>query len=144
MATIRSDKSLEPKQMPVDGRAIVINDSATISANPVATDNVKFRIPAGFDLSVLRFRVTDMDSSTGLAGSIGYAPVRSDSSLAANTTYFQAAGALGQAAALIDCNFPPITFQEDVDITITWTVTATGFAAGTIGMTAIGNAKGPR
>lgn len=145
MASTKSAGYHSPKMMPGDGRAVVLNDQATQAANPTANDTVDFLLPAGFELSALRFNVPDMDAGAGLAGKIGYAPVDAASSLTADDDYFMAAGALGQAAALIDCRFAPITFQEDVKVQITWTVAAAGaFTAAPIHMTAIGNSKGPR
>lgn len=145
MASVKSAGYLIPQLAPLDGRAVFINDSVAVAANPTANDTSDFRLPAGFELSTLRFKVPDIDSSTGLTAKIGYAPVDPNSSLAASDAYFRAAAALGQAAAQIECDFIPITFQEDVRITITWTVAASGtFTAGTVYMTAAGNSKGPR
>lgn len=145
MAQTKSAGFLNPQLMPCDGRAVVLNDRATLSANPTANDTMDFRIPAGFELSKLWLKVPDMDASTGLAAKVGYAPIDANSSLSGVDDYFRAAGALGQAAALIDCDFVPITFQEDVYLRITWTVAASGaFTAGTVYATALGNSKGPR
>ncbi len=146
MASVKSVGYLNPQMMPVDGRAVFINDSAVVSTNPVANDTHDFRIPAGLELSLLRFKLPDMDTNATptLAAKIGYAPVDASSALAASDSYFRAAAALGQAAAQVECDFVPITFQEDVKITVTWTVTSATFAAGTVYMTAAGNAKGPR
>lgn len=145
MADTKSRDYMLPKLMPVAPAAIVINDRVAIASNPVNTDTASFILPAGMELSFLRFKVPDMDASTGLAGKIGYAPVDPASSLTPVDDYFRTAGALGQAAAVIDCDFVPIKFNEDVKVQITWTVTAAGaFTAGTIYMTAIGNGMGPR
>jgi hypothetical protein len=145
MADTKSLKYLQPKRMRGDGGAIVLNDRVAIASNPVNTDTASFVLPAGIELSFLRFKVPDMDASTGLAGKIGYAALDPNSSLAASDAYFRADGALGQAAAVIDCDFVPIKFDEDVKIQITWTVTASGaFTAGTVYMTAIGNEVGAK
>lgn len=145
MASIKSAGYLNPQATPNDGRAVFINDYAAVGANPTINDTVDYRLPAGFELSTLRFKVPDMDASTGMAAKIGYAPVDPASSLSPNDAYFRAAAALGQAAAQIECDFVPITFQEDVRVTITWTAAASGaFTAGTVYMTAGGNSKGPR
>jgi hypothetical protein len=145
MADTKSRDYLNPQMMPADGRAVVINDQVSVATNPVAHDTSSFRLPAGFELSILRFDIPDMDASTGLAGKIGYKAVDPASALVADDDYFRAAGALGQASELADCRFAPIKFQEDVIIQITWTVTASGaFTAGTVRMTAVGNANGPR
>lgn len=146
MASVKSRDYLIPQMMPVDGRAVWINDRGTMSANPSVNDTLDFRLPAGFELSYLRFRPTDMDTNgtPTLAAKIGYAPVDPASSLAAVDNYFKATAAFAQAAGAVDCDFAPITFQEDVRITITWTTAAATFAAGTVDMIAGGNAKGPR
>lgn len=146
MASVKSAGYLIPQMMPVDGRAVCIVDRGTMSANPTASDTLDFRIPAGLEVAALRFNVSDMDTNgtPTLAAKIGYAAVDPASSLAASDAYFKATGAFGQAAGLVDCAFQPITFQEDVRITITWTTNAATFAAGTVDMVAIGNAKGPR
>jgi hypothetical protein len=146
MASVKSAGYFNPKMMPGDGRAVFINDSAAVSANPSVNDTHDFHLPGGFELSTLRFKVTDMDTngSPTLAAKIGYAPVDPNSSLAADDDYFRAAAALGQAAAQIECDFVPITFQEPVRITVTWTAVSATFAAGTVYMTAAGNAKGAR
>lgn len=145
MADIKSRNYLNPPMMPCDGRAVFLNDDAAIAANPANNDTVSFLLPAGFELSTLRFKVPDMDASTGMAGKIGYTPVDPASTLTPVDNYFRAAGALGQAAAQVECDFVPITFQEDVKIQITWTAQASGaFTAGTIYMTAAGNSKGAR
>lgn len=146
MADTKSSGYLIPQMMPVDGRAIFIPDKADVASAPAVNDTVSFRLPAGLELSQLRFVVPDMDTngSPALAGKIGYKAVDPASALVADDDYFRATGALGQAAGLVDCSFPPITFQEDVMVQITWTTVAATFAAGTVHMIAAGNAKGPR
>lgn len=146
MASTKSRDYLLPKMMPVDGRAVFINDRATVAANPTINDTHDFLIPAGFEMSLLQFLPTDMDSngSPTLAAKIGYAPVDPNSTLTADDDYFKAAGAFGQAAGLVECAFVPIMFQEDVKITITWTAVSATFVAGTVDMICAGNAKGPR
>lgn len=153
MASIKSAGFLNPQSTPNDGRAVVLIDKATVSANPTAADTVDFLIPAGFELCKVWLTVPDMDSSTGLTGKVGFlsatggTTVRTSTSaaLSVDDDYFRADGALGQAAALLDLDFAPITFQEDVRLSITWTVAASGtFTAGTIRMVALGNSKGPR
>lgn len=146
MASVKSAGYLIPQLAPLDGRAVFINDSAALAANVTINDTMDFRLPAGFELSTLRFKLPDMDTNGAptLAGKIGYAPVDPASSLSAVDNYFRATAALGQAAAQVECDFVPITFQEDVRITITWTAVSATFAAGTVYMTAAGNSKGPR
>jgi len=146
MASIKSAGYLNPQTTPNDGCAVFLNDSATISANPTAADTVDFLLPAGQELSVLRFVLPDMDTggSPAMAGKIGYAPVASDSTLTGDDDYFRATAAIGQAAGLIDCAFAPVMFQEDVKIQITWTTAAATFAAGSVYMVAGVNSKGAR
>ena len=144
MASVKSAGYFAPQMMPVDGRAVFITDTGSMAANPTANDTLDFLLPAGIELAVLRFNVSDMDTGTALAAKIGYAPVDPNSSLAASDAYFKAAGAFGQTAGLVDCAFAPIKFEEDVRVTVTWTVAAGTFVAGTVNMIAGGNAKGPR
>lgn len=139
MAQVKALKFAAPKFTPVNGVASFINDKANITANPAASDTIDFILPKGLELSYLKFYHTDMDSATGLAGSIGFAPITGTTvtangvaGTAANTTYFRAAGAIGQTATGFECDFIPVVFEEDVYIRITITVTATGFSAGTI------------
>lgn len=149
MAQVLSLKFRRPTLSHVDGRAIFINDEATQPTNPVANDTLDFRIPKGLELSSLKFIVPDMDASTGLAGKIGFAPIDGSTVIANGVSssgdddYFRAAGALGQAAAAFECDFAPITFESDVYLRITWTVTASGaFTAGTVRATMAGNCVG--
>jgi hypothetical protein len=151
MPAINSLKFNRPTLSHVDGRAVFINDEATQSANPNpgAADSLDFRIPKGFELSFLRFVLPDMDASTGLAGSIGFAPLGTASVVAnglpsaGNATYFRAAGALGQTAQGFECDFAPITFEEDAILRVTWTAAASGaFTAGTVRVTMGGNCVG--
>jgi hypothetical protein len=149
MAQTKSTKFNRPTLSHVDGRAVFLNDSITVSANPTAADTHDFRIPKGFEVSRLRLYVPDMDSSTGLAGKVGFAPIGASTviangvSSAGNDAYFAAAGAFGQTAGAVECDFPPITFEEDVYLRITWTVAASGtFTAGTIRSTMGGNCVG--
>lgn len=150
MAQTKSLKFARPLPMTVDGCAIFINDQVSVAANPTANDTSDFRIPKGLELSQLKFNVPDMDSSTGMAAKIGFASITGDSTVlmngaatAVDDDYFRAAGALGQATALIDCQFAPVTFEEDVYLRITWTVAASGtFTAGTIYATMAGNMVG--
>lgn len=152
MAQVKSTRFSHPKPMPVDGRAIFINDVGPVATNPVANDTLDFRIPAGFELSQLEFAIPTALAASGLAAKVGFASlsgagtvrVTGNDALAVDDDYFRAAGVFGTTAAKVACNFAPITFQEDVYLRITWTVTATSFAAGNVFMVAAGNANGPR
>lgn len=143
MAQVKSLEFALPKPQTNDGCAVFINDRLSVATNPVATDTLDFLIPKGIEVSYLKFYHSALAAS-GLAGSIGYAPVDPASTLAANTTYFKAAGTFGLSATGFECDFIPITFEEDVYLRITVTVTATGFSAGTIYNTIGGNMVGVR
>lgn len=152
MAQVKSNRFSQPKPMPVDGRAVFLNDTGAVATNPVASDTLDFKIPAGLELSQLAFMIPTALAASGLAAKIGFASltgaatvrVTGNDALTADDDYFRAAGVFGTTAGKVDCNFPPITFQEDVYLRITWTVTATGFSAGSVYMVAAGNANGPR
>ena len=60
MADTKSRDYMLPKLMPVAPAAIVINDRVAIASNPVNTDTASFILPAGMELSFLRFKVPDM------------------------------------------------------------------------------------
>lgn len=144
MAQVKSTNFNLPSRMPVDGRAVFLNDIGPVATNPVANDTLDFKIPPGLEISMVRFAIPAALASSGLAAKIGYAPINSGSTLTADDDYFRAAGVFGTSAGLVDCNFPPITFQEPVYLRVTWTVTATGFAAGSVYSVVGGNANGPR
>ena len=142
MANINARNFTRPKSMRCDGTAVFITDVADITANPTACDTVSFTLPAGLELHKLWIHPTDMDTSTGLAGSVGWA---ANSQFTVNATGFRAAAALGQAAGAVDISpAVPIKLEYDLVVTITWSVTATAFAAGTVALIANGNAVGPQ
>lgn len=143
MAQVKSVEFALPKPQTNDGCGVFINDRLAVATNPVATDTLDFIIPKGIEVSMLKF-YHDALAASGLAGSIGYAPVDPASSLAASASYFKAAGTFGLTATGFECWFPPITFEEDVYLRITVTVTATSFAAGSIYATIGGNMVGVR
>lgn len=145
MAQVKSRKFALPLFAKGNGHAMIINDSVVIATNPVANDTADFRLPKGLELSQLKLNIPDMDTGAGLAGKIGFASISGAATVmmngvatAVDDDYFRAAGALGQAAALIDCQFAPVTFEEDVYLRITWTVTAGTFVAGTIHASMLG------
>lgn len=138
---------------PGDGRAVVITDKAILGSaatvagaqgTPAAADTIDFFVPAGTKVSDLAFVYDDCDTGTTFTGSIGYRPVSSqDGSLAANATYFAALGAFAQAAGRTECTFKPITFQQDVYISITCGVAPTGISGNPeIHMVVIGSSEG--
>lgn len=152
MAQTKSRKFAYPLQMVGDGRAVFLGDQVTIATNPAANDTADFPIPAGFELCNLSLYVPDMDSSTGLAGKIGFYNPDGSGSVRINGAdvnddddRFFAAAALGQAAATITGLMTGGTmhFEEPALLRITWTVTASGtFTAGTIYATMGGNMRG--
>lgn len=151
MAQIKSRKCNLPMPMRNDGTAVFINDEATQTVNPTAGDTLDFKIPKGFELSYLRIRMPDMDASTGMQGRIGFAPIVGTNviangvSLTEDDDYFQAQGALGQAAAVLDIDVTPTVFEDDVYLRITWNVAASGtFTAGKVMVTMGGNQVGVR
>lgn len=147
MASIKSQRFTTPKPSNCDGRAVFINDKVALAANPSAADTLDFRIPAGTEISYLAVKSDDLDTNgapTFVFG-VGYAPVDSASSLAANATYFAAAGqTIAQTGGGLVCTFKPITFQEDVMVRLTVGTASATFAAGEIHVTVGGNCVGVR
>ena len=147
MANLYGKKAKVPAFMPVDGGAINIIDSIALAANPTAADVINFKLPAGIQLSGLKIRCDDLDTNASptLVFSVGYAPATTGSSLSASSAYFAATGqTTGQAGGTLDCSFEPITFEEDVYVTLTIGTASATFAAGDIFMIASGNAIGPK
>lgn len=145
MSNLYGKKAKAPQNMPVDGRAVMIDDIIALAANPTAADVINFRLPAGLRLGMLDIRSDDLDTNVSptLVFSVGYRPVDSGSSLAANATYFAAAGqTVGQAGGTLRCSFEPIKFEEDVYVTLTIGTASATFAAGDIAMVAVGAAEG--
>jgi hypothetical protein len=145
MANLYGKKAKAPQIMPVDGCAVIIDDSISLAANPAAADVINFRLPGGLRLGMLDIRSDDLDTNVSpeLVFSVGYRPVDSGSSLAANATYFAAAGqTIGQTGGTLHCSFKPIKFEEDVYVTLTIGTDSATFAAGDIGMIAVGAAEG--
>ena len=58
-------------------RAAALNDSATVGVAQAVNDTIDFRIPKGFELSMLRLAWTDMDTngSPAMAAKVGFAPI---------------------------------------------------------------------
>ena len=148
MATLFSRRAKAPANMPVDGRAISLIDSIALAANPVALDVINLvRIPAGTEVSVVQIQSDDLDTngSPTVVFRAGYAPCDAGSALAANNTYFAAAGqTLAQAGGRLNCSFKPIKFEEDVYLTLTVNTASATFAAGEIHGIVLGAAVGPK
>lgn len=147
MANLFGKKAKAPALMPVDGCAIQINDTIALAANPTAGDVINFRLPAGIEVGNLKIKPDDLDThgTPTMVFRVGYTPADTGSSLAANSTYFAAAGQTNaQTGTTLDCSFHPIKFEEDVYVTVTVNTAAATFAAGSISMIAIGSAVGPK
>lgn len=148
MATLNARRAKAPANMPVDGRAISLVDAIALAANPTAGDVINLvRIPAGMEVSVVQIQANDLDTNGAptFVFRAGYAPCDSGSALAADTTYFAAAGqTLAQAGGRLNCAFKPIKFEEDVWLTVTVNTAAATFAAGEIHGIVLGSAVGPK
>lgn len=145
MANLYGKKAKAPQMMPVDGRAVMIDDSISLAANIDDGDVLNFRLPAGLRLGILAIRSDDIDTGAGAVFSVGYRAADPASSLAANATYFAAAGqTLSQSGGTLNCSFEPIKFEEDVYVTITYAVNPATFAAGDVCMIAVGAAEGAK
>lgn len=146
MAHLYGKKAKAPQMMPGDGRAVMIDDSISLTANPADGDVVNFRLPAGIRLGMLDIRCDDLDTGIPeIVFSVGYRAADSDSDLSAAATYFAAAGqTTAGTGGTLHCSFEPIKFEEDVYITITIATNSATFAAGDICMIAIGAAEGAK
>lgn len=148
MATLFARRAKAPANMPVDGRAISLIDSISLAANPSAGDVINLvRIPAGTEVSIAQIQASDLDTNGAptIVFRAGYAPCDAGSALAADSTYFAAAGqTLAQAGGRLNCSFKPIKFEEDVYLTVTVNTAAATFAAGDLTGIVIGAAVGPK
>lgn len=146
MATLFAKKAKAPARMTVDGRALSVVDSISLAANPVAADVINLvRIPAGMEVSIAHIQADDLDTGAAALFRAGYAACDSNSALAANSTYFAAAGqTLLQSGGRLNCSFKPIKFEEDVFLTVTVNTAPGTFAAGDIFGIVIGSAVGPK
>jgi hypothetical protein len=114
---------------------------------PAAADTIDFFVPAGTKVSDLAFVFDDCDTGAAFVFSAGYRPVSSvDGSLAASAAYFAAAGqTVGQAGGRLECSFKPITFQQDVYISLTVGTAPAGISGNPeIHMVAIGTSEGAK
>jgi hypothetical protein len=148
MANVDSSTLNANAYMQAFGNAVVATGSIALAANPTAADVLRvMRIPAGTEVSALMVGNTDLDSngSPTLVVGIGYAPVDSVAGPTASAAYFAAAGqTILQAAndGKLYCKFAPVTFDQDVYLTMTVGTASATFAAGTIYATALGKARG--
>lgn len=122
MASIKGKKALAPGYMTNDGDAAFGTDKVVLGASPGAgtpagADTIDFLMPAGAEVCTLEFFLDDCDTGAAFVFGVGYRPVDTSSALAANNTYFAAAGqTVGQAGGRLECAFKPIKFEEDVYI----------------------------
>lgn len=131
MAIIKARGFLNPKSMRVDGTAIHLYDQAVL---PAIADVGEYMIPAGLEIMRL-----DVRSTAGtMTFSAGVRPLRSDSLIATNATFFAAAGQAFTAGQKL-VPVAAVKFDEDVVLTIT-----TAVAAGTVDVVIDGNAVGAR
>lgn len=110
-----------------DNNAVVVGAALTTADAIVALE-----IPAGVELTTVRFRNGDLDTGTGvLAVNIGYRSRMAGGSLAAAPTYFAAASAALAApnAGWQELVFPAIKFNEAAEIVVVPTVGANALGA---------------
>ena len=148
MAQVKSQQFAVAKLNKGDGAAVIITDKATIATNPAASDTIDFLLPKGIEMTDLKIITTALAAS-GLAGKIGFASLTGAGTVVVNGVatavdddYFRLAGTFGLTATGFDCYFPPVTFEEDVYLRLTVTVTATSFLAGTVWANILGNQVG--
>lgn len=135
MASLKATAAAAKVAMqPGDGRMVPVHDKAILGAGflgtPAAADTIDFFCPAGMKVLDLAFFLEDCDTGAAFVFSVGYRPVSSaDGALAANATYFAAAGqTTGQAGGRLECAFKPIVFEQDVYITLTVGTAPAGIA----------------
>lgn len=146
MASLKAQTAATPKLMRVDGNGVFITGKYVAAAAPVAADTIDFLVPAGLFLCDLAFILDDADTGAAFVFSVGYRPVDPASGLAANPTYFAAAGqTTGQAGGRLECIFKPIQFDTDVFVSLTVGTAPAGIAGNPeIWMIAGGNQVGPK
>lgn len=116
------------------GNAWIANNAVTVSANLTTADVVVLMdVPAGVELSKLRYRNGDLDGGTTLTANIGYRSKLPGGALAAAPTAFASASAAFQAAnaAWQELVFDPIKFNEPVEVVLVPAAAASGLAAAT-------------
>ena len=146
MADFNAVGFLAPKFTPGDGCAVHYVDKVTLTANPTAADRLMFRIPAGVEVANAQIQCDDIDTNATptFAFSVGYAPIEGGSVTAA-PTYFAATGqTTARTGGRLVCAFKPITFQEDVALTVTVGTASATFAAGDVIAIIGGSSNGPR
>lgn len=148
MANIDSATLRKNDFMQAFGNCVQFDGQVALAANPTAADVIRVMlIPAGTKVQVVVQGNDDLDSNgtPTLVHSIGYAPVVAGDGPAASAAYFAAAGQTTLQAANVGKvfnNFDPITFDKDVWLTMTVGTAAATFAAGSIRMVVMGEARG--
>ncbi len=146
MASIKSVAFNAPKFMPVESCAFAYIDKVSLTANPTAADTLDFKLPAGVEVFNVSIQCDDLDTNgtPTFAFSVGYAPADPASSLAANATYFAAAGqTTTRTGGRLMCAFKPIKFEEDVILRVTVGTASATFAAGDVIAIVEANTNGP-
>lgn len=146
MPDFNSSGFLAPQTTPGDGRGVFLVDSIRVAANPTANDRLIFRIPAGLEVTQVQVQCDDLDTNASptFAFSVGYAPIEGGSVIAAPTYFAPTGQTTARTGGRLICAFKPITFQEDVALTITVGTAAATFAAGDIHVILAGAHKGVR
>lgn len=145
-----SRKYALPKATKNGGDAVYINDQAAVSAAIVLTNTINFVLPKGTELSFLKFFHTALAASA-MTASVGWAPMSGSAnvlmngaSTAPSTNQFRATAAFGTSATGFECDFIPVTFDDDVLIRITVVASGVTPAAGTVYCTMGGNQVGTK
>lgn len=114
------------------GNAVALDDAVTPAAALALNDTIDLmRVARGTRVQELFKWNGDFDTGTTLQYKLGYRKVDTDGQLTDDDDYFVAAGATDLQAATTLASptryaFAPITFDEDVFITLTVTAAATG------------------
>lgn len=128
------------------GNAISEDDNTVPTAALALNDTLDLiRLARGTRLQELLKTNGDLDTGTTLQYKLGFRKVDPDGALTDDDDYFAAAGATDLQAAVTLAsptryNFAPITFDEDVFITLTVTAAAAG-VSGTPGITVYARGK---
>jgi hypothetical protein len=146
MTTYNGKRVTHPHHMQAFGNLAAYTDQAAIAAALTTSDKVRFRLPAGITLIGLLFYAGDLDTgSNTLTMNVGWESVSGDSitygksdgtsaSAASDATAFgsaltdfQTASSVGGSQKRI--GFDPLTFNDDIFITLVPAVGANAMAA---------------
>lgn len=139
MATFSPSAATRPQHMQAFGNFTQVFDTVATPSNLATTDIVQVvKIPAGLQVTEVLLDNTDLDSGTTVVHKVGYAPVRSGSTLTADDDYFGASLThLRAPSRTAMSGFAPVVFNEDVWLTVILTAgpattagTITGFVGG--------------